>query len=115
MAEKICHLTIFRRWRCLEHECGSYNFDSLRKHEISSCNVTVEETVGVVKPKTFGGFNGNVARHYLPEFQREVREKQIQESRLQQWIHYRERKMKDYFKKRQYAYRSKKILQDQGT
>jgi len=97
------------------HECGSYNFDSLRKHEIPSCNITLEDTVGAVKPKTFGGMNGNVSRHYIPEFQKEIREKQIQQARLDQWVHYRAKKMREYFKKRQYAHRTKQILQNQRT
>jgi len=68
-----------------------------------------------VKPKTFGGMNGNVSRHYLPEFQKEVRDKQIQQARLDQWVHYREKRMRAYFKKRQYAHRTRQSLQDKRT
>jgi len=94
------------------HGCGSYSFTNLWRHEISNCVLSIEETVGVVRPKTYGGFHGDVSKHYLPDFEKQVRDKQLQDSRLQQWIHYREKKMKEYIKKRHYAYRTKQILQD---
>jgi len=97
------------------HDCGSYSFTNLWRHEIPSCILSIEETVGIVRPKTYGGFNGDVSKHYLPEFQRHVLDIQLQESRLQQWVHYREKKMKEFFRKRRYAYRAKQILQDKRT
>ena len=55
---------IFLRWKCLTHACGSYNFNNLNRHEMHDCKVIREETVGIVKPKTYGGHNGDVSRKW---------------------------------------------------
>lgn len=55
---------IFSRWVCKTHNCGSYNFNLVGKHEMDNCDITREDTVGVVKPKTFGGRNGDLHRKW---------------------------------------------------
>lgn len=85
------HSLVWNRWRCVTHDCGSYNFNSLIRHEIHSCKILTESTVGIIKPKTFGGFHGDLGRGYLHDFQEELRYKQSQESALKKWKEYRDK------------------------
>ena len=82
------HLPLFERWICLTHNCGSYNFNMKGRHEIESCNIITEVTVGIIKPKTFGGYNGNVSRHYLPEWQEAARRNDLEKHALTKWNKY---------------------------
>ncbi len=40
-------------------------------HEMSDCEMYIEQTLGILKPKTFGGMNGDISRKH---FQNEVNE-----------------------------------------
>ena len=62
------HLPIWPRWKCLTHDCGSYNFNMLTRHEMPWCDITKEYTIGIIKPNTFGGHKGNVGRHYFKDW-----------------------------------------------
>ena len=83
------HSRMFNRWICITHDCGSYKFKNLVDHEIPSCEIITVQTVGVIKPKTWGGFNGDVSRKYIPEWINFHREKQMQENALENWRVYR--------------------------
>ena len=97
------HPRMFLRWRCLTHECGSYNFTQLVRHEISSCEIIREETVGVVKPKTFGGYKGDLGRSHIPEYLEEIRQKQINDSYLTKWLAYRAKRIREIYRYRRNA------------
>ena len=92
------HLQIFTRWRCTTHDCGSYNFNQLVRHEVSSCDIIRENTVGVIKPKSFGGYNGDLGRAYIKEYQDGLREKQIQDNVLKDWLKYREKSYRETYR-----------------
>lgn len=67
LEKKIVHFStpqLFLRWVCKIHKCGSYNFNNLIRHEMDNCDIENEETVGIIKPKTFGGYNGDVSRKW---------------------------------------------------
>ncbi len=34
-------------------------------HEMSDCDMYIEQTLGVLKPKTFGGLNGDISRKHF--------------------------------------------------
>lgn len=109
------HLPVFPRWRCIEHDCGSYSFSNLSNHQIDSCIILREETVGVVRPKTWGGFNGNVSRHYMKEWINECRNKQMEENKILQWILYRKKMIKrKYINKYKNANRYQRVQKNQG-
>lgn len=91
------HLPIFTRWRCLTHNCGSYNFNNLNRHETSTCDIISEQTVGVIKPKTFGGYNGDLSRKFLKDWNENLRLKQIEAHQLQKWTDYRTKQIKRQF------------------
>lgn len=93
------HDRVFNRWTCVTHSCGSYNPSNLGRHEIPSCEIVYTETVGVVKPKTWGGFNGDVSRKFLKEWNDYNREKQIQENAMANWEQYKQRRLKQKYKK----------------
>jgi len=56
---------IFNKWHCRTHKCGSYNVQNLSRHEMDDCDIYWEQTEGIVRPKTYGGYNGNVGRQYF--------------------------------------------------
>ena len=76
---------MFSRWRCLTHYCGSYNFNQLGRHSINGCDIVKENTVGIIKPKTYGGFNGDLGRGFIKEYLEMLRQGQIQESAIARW------------------------------
>jgi hypothetical protein len=100
---------MFNRWRCITHECGSYNFNTLLRHEINSCNIVIERTCGIIKPKTFGGYNGDLSRGYIPEYREQIREKEIERSQMNKWIDYTIKK------RREFANKHKRLLLYQRT
>lgn len=75
---------IFTRWKCLTHKCGSYNFTNLHRHLMNNCEIIEEKTLGIVRPKTYGGYNGDVSRHF---FQKEEDVKMILLSRWKDKMH----------------------------
>lgn len=64
---------------------GSYNFNNLLRHEIDNCDVVVEQTVGVIRPKTFGGYNGDVSRHNIKEYVVACRQQEMEKHKIEQW------------------------------
>jgi len=115
MEQQLQHLPIFSRWRCLTHDCGNYNFNNMIRHEIDSCDIISEETVGVVRPKSFGGFGGDTSRRYLQEYQDQVRDQQINESKVQRWLAWRAKELRRIYRyKRRFANQYKRIQQYQG-
>lgn len=51
---------------CLTHNCGTYNLTFMATaHEMDGCEVYHEQTLGVLKPKTFGGLNGDISRKHF--------------------------------------------------
>ncbi len=69
----------FTRWICKRHNCGSYNFGNLVRHEMDWCDIVFESSSLIKKPGTFGGFNGNVGRHYFKDWNEYCVDKQRQE------------------------------------
>lgn len=79
------HLPIFYRYICTVHKCGTYNVNVMARHEMPWCNVEKEATVGVVKPKTFGGYNGNITKHYFPDWTEHVRRNDNEIHAIKAW------------------------------
>lgn len=100
---KKSHLRIFTRWRCITHNCGSYSMNNLIRHEMETCEIVYEDTVGVVKPKTFGGHNGDVSREYFPDWKRLQNKKRDRLDKIKAWKIYSKEKQfeKDRRRKRQ--------------
>ena len=114
MEQQLQHLPVFTRWRCITHDCGSYNFNQLIRHEIESCEILREATVGVIKPKSFGGYKGDVGRSHLQEYQDQVRDQQINESKVQRWLAWRAKELRRIYRyKRRFANQYKRIQQYQ--
>ncbi len=55
---------IFIRYICRTHKCSTYNLNQWRRHVTPDCEIDEEQTLGVVKPKTVGGFNGDINKRY---------------------------------------------------
>ena len=50
----------------MTHNCGTYNLTYMETaHAMPDCDIIFEQTLGVVKPKTFGGRNGDISRVYF--------------------------------------------------
>ena len=56
------------RWICKTHNCGSYNFGGLDIHEMPLCEIVYESSTRLKRPKTFGGMNGDVGRHWFKDW-----------------------------------------------
>jgi len=100
---KKIHLRIFTRWRCLTHNCGSYSTGNFTHHVWDECEIVYEDTVGIVKPKTFGGFNGDVSRKHFPEWKKYTNKKVNRLQKIKAWKEYSEQEQlrKDTRRKRQ--------------
>ncbi len=81
----------FIRWRCKVHECGSYNFSMLGRHEMPWCDISTEETVGLRRPKTYGGINGNVGRAYFKDWIDFHKQKDEEKHAVKRWKDYRDK------------------------
>lgn len=58
---------IFTRYMCTVHNVGTYNLNYLMMaHIMDDCVLTEKQTLGVVRPATYGGINGDISRkHFL--------------------------------------------------
>ena len=105
------HKPIFPRWRCNVHKCGSYNFNMLIRHETPWCEISTEHTVGVVKPKTFGGYNGDLSRKFLKDWNDFYLQAARRVALVKHWNRYSRSKRKG---KKKYAYRPKRVSSYRG-
>lgn len=114
--QQYCHPPLFKRWRCLTHDVGSYNFNWLVKHVIDDvCEVITDITVGVVKPKTYGGLNGNIGRDNFPEWHQKIRLAQSHKSIKEKWEKFLIKQRREIQRHREgstrkLAYRIKKVF-----
>ena len=54
---------VFTRYICLTHKCGTYSVGKMMiGHEMKDCYIVTKETLGIVKPATYGGINGDIGR-----------------------------------------------------
>ena len=67
---------------------------------MENCIIITENTVGVVKPKTFGGEAGQVSRSHFSDFAETVKAKEKERTILNSWSKYRDRIVKEYHKKK---------------
>ena len=57
---------IFIRYICKTHDCGTYNVTNMMfRHSMKSCNIVTQQTLGIIRPATYGGFNGDIGRRYF--------------------------------------------------
>lgn len=84
------HLPVFTRWVCKKHKCGSYNFNQLLRHEMPWCDIITEDTVGVIKPKTFGnpGGKGDLNRDKFPDWVEYSRRNDVDLHKMVSWNRY---------------------------
>ncbi len=81
------------------------------RHEMDWCDIIIEETVGIRKPKTFGGINGNVGRAYFKDWDEYVQRHDRNKHNIKVWEKYQRihtPKVKvnaDKFKRVQRSYR----------
>ena len=57
----------FLRWICKTHDCGTYSSQRMHNnHEMKDCIIISQLTLGIIRPATFGGLNGDISRkHFL--------------------------------------------------
>ena len=54
---------IFIRYVCKTHNVGTYNPNTMsQRHEMPDCDIVKEETLGIIRPATYGGVNGDISR-----------------------------------------------------
>ena len=75
----------FNKWKCKIHNCSSYNFNSLGRHETPWCIIEKFVTVGVIKPKTTGGYNGDLSRKFLKDWTEYCKRKQQWGEDIDKW------------------------------
>lgn len=55
---------VFTRWICKTHHCGTYNVNNMFfRHLMKDCEIKSQETLGIIRPATFGGINGDIGRN----------------------------------------------------
>ncbi len=101
------HLPIFTKWHCRTHNCGAYSMNALCRNEWDACDIEYENTVGVIRPKTYGGYNGDLGRHHFAEWQEELQRKDKRKHAIANWNKYSKSKQRPARKK--YAYKSKRL------
>ncbi len=98
------HGRLFSRWRCITHKTGSYNYNLMSRHEFEACDIVSDVTVGIVKPKTYGGVNGDISRNSYPDWVELCRFKENQKKIFSAWGKFIEKKRVEIYK-----YRKNKI------
>mgnify|MGYP001365287061 CR=1 FL=1 len=93
----------WQRWICKTHDCGSYNFGNLVRHEMPWCEIVYESSVMLKKPKTFGGMNGDVGRHHFKDWQSFCVEKERRDHLVTSYNKWSNKKSR----RRKHAYRSR--------
>jgi hypothetical protein len=100
---------MFWRWRCLKHGCRSYNFNLLNKHEFDNCDIVKDMTVGIVKPKTTGGVNGDISRNNYPDWIELCKFKENQKRLSDKWNTFIENRRIEISKFKKNANRSRRL------
>jgi len=56
----------FARYICKTHNCGTYNVGNMtNRHEMKDCDIVIQITLGIIRPATFGGYNGDISKKYF--------------------------------------------------
>jgi hypothetical protein len=107
------HQRLFPRWRCVVHNVQSYNFNLLSKHEFENCDIHKDITVGIIKPKTSGGVNGDISRAMFPDWNELCKFKENQKKLANKWNKFIEERRIEISKHRKkgFANRVRKVLQ----
>ncbi len=107
------HGRLFNRWRCTEHNVNAYDFNQLHRHCIDEiCNIITEQTVGVIKPKSFGGYHGDLSRKFLPEWEAIQKQKQMVDSMKAKFDSFRKRQQKRIYRYRKNDKNTQRIFRD---
>ncbi len=54
----------FTRYICETHNCGTYNVHNMYyRHMMKDCVFRQQETLGIIRPATYGGVNGDIGRN----------------------------------------------------
>lgn len=58
---------VFTRYICTKHDCATYSVNNMMfRHFMKDCVIITQRTLGVVRPATYGGLNGDIGRiHFL--------------------------------------------------
>lgn len=58
---------VFVRYICMTHNCGTYSAQNMygRHYIEKECVIREERTLGIIKPATFGGKNGDISRRWF--------------------------------------------------
>jgi len=54
-------------WWCELHQCGSFSFNNLSRHEMPFCDIQKDYRY-LHKPSTIGGYKGDVSRKYYKDW-----------------------------------------------
>ena len=60
----------------------------MARHEMPWCDIITEATVGLRKPKTFGGMNGDVGRAYFDDWNEYVQRHDRNKHNIKVWENY---------------------------
>lgn len=76
-------------WECKTHECGSFKFNNLSRHEMPWCELSVGYT-HVNSHKTWhnpeiGGHNGDISRKFYKDWDKYCLELQQKKQRAETW------------------------------
>ncbi len=64
--EKLQKPPIFIRYICKTHDCGTYGVTNMMfRHAMKSCDIVTQQTLGIIRPATYGGHNGDIGRRYF--------------------------------------------------
>ena len=91
----------FSYWWCETHECGSFNFNSLSRHEMPFCDIH-KDIRYLHKPRTIGGHHGDVSRKYYKDWDKYcimLQHKKLRSSMWKKQVDANEENV-DYYRKR---------------
>ncbi len=89
------------------HKSGSYNFNLMEGHEFNACEIVTDMTVGIIKPKTYGGINGDISRNSYPDWVELCRFKENQKKIFNTWNKFIEKRRIEIHKYRQNKFANK--------
>jgi hypothetical protein len=85
----------------------------MSRHEFEACEIVTDVTVGVIKPKTYGGVNGDISRANYSDWIELCKFKENQKKIFSKWGAFVEKERLKIFnyRKHKHANRSKRVLQ----
>lgn len=86
---------VFIRYECLTHNVKTYNVQNMFfRHAMDDCEIVEKKTLGIIRPATQGGHNGDIGRQWFMP----VNQMPILETALDNYIRFKKIKIRVSYK-----------------